>query len=300
LSAINTRECPDKWGIAWGGLAVANRRGSVVISSLESHPNALEILGITSRLACITDDQLIQLAAVWQNTSELGEARRHALEPDSPLVFEALSRFETVQVLFAEEIRGGEEYLGVEPDAASTALKAIRDAIAAAYARPAITAAEHSVLTKAWRAIFPNDRIATPDLGTRPTEVTSLLHALPRLAATCHDEAARAEHAAILDASLAADEDIHWAAREEAWHAAVLTSRRRMWWLIRHTADCERARYCLTCRERERSPETEQVLTFVADAACGLLVSGSLDEDIVEVLTAPVESLIPAHRPADS
>ncbi|HEX3898740.1 MAG TPA: hypothetical protein VHW74_06170 [Mycobacteriales bacterium] len=279
---------------------MANRRGSVVISSLESHPNALEILGITSRLPCITDDQLIQLAAVWENTSELGEARRHALEPDSPLVFEALSRFETVQVLFAEEIRGGEEYLGVEPDAASTALKAIRDAIAAAYARPAITPAEHSILTRAWRAVYPNDRIATPDLGSRPSDVTSLLHALPRLAAICHDPIAAEEYAAILDASMAADEDIHWAAREEAWHAAVLTSRRRMWWLIRHTADCERARYCLTCRERERSPETERVLTFVADAACGLLVSGSLDEDIVEVLTTPVGSLIPAHRPADS
>jgi hypothetical protein len=273
---------------------VASRRGSVVISSLESHPNALEILAITSRLPCITDDQLVQLAAVWENTSELGEARRHALEPDSPLVFEALSRFETVQVLFAEEIRGGEEYLGVEPDTASTALKAIRDAIAAAYARPAISATEHSVLTKAWRTIFPNDRIATPDLGSRPSDVTSLLHALPRLASICHDPAAADEYAAILEASLAADEDIHWAAREEAWHAAVLTSRRRMWWLIRHTADCERARYCLTCRDRERSPETERVLTFCADAACGLLVAGTLDEDIVEVLTAPVVSLVAA------
>ena len=276
---------------------MANRRTSVVISSLEAHPNALEILGISSRLPCITDGQLHELAAAWENTAELGEARRHALEPDSPLVFEALSRFETVQVLFAEEIRGGEEYLGVEPDVASTALKAIRDAIAAAYARPSITPGEHGVLTKAWRSVYPTDRIATPDLGIRPSDVTSLLHALPRLAAVCHDESAAEQHAAILQASVT-DEDIHWAAREEAWHAAVLTSRRRLWWLIRHTADCERAAYCMTCRERERSPETERVLTLVADAACGLLVAGTLDDDIVEVLTAPVESLVPAHRPA--
>lgn len=277
---------------------MANRRGSVVISSLEGHPNALEILAITSRLPCISDLQLVELAAAWENTAELGEARRHALEPDSPLVFEALTRFETVQVLFAEEIRGGEEYLGVEPEVASTALKAIRDAIAAAYARPSITPGEHGVLTKAWRAVYPTDRIASPDLGSRASDVTSLLHALPRLAAICHDEAAAVQHAAIIEANLDIDEDIHWAAREEAWHAAVLTSRRRMWWLIRHTADCERSRYCGTCRERERTPATERVLTLVADAACALLVAGTLDDDIVEVLTTPVDSLVPAHRPA--
>lgn len=277
---------------------MAHRRGAVVISAIEAHPNALEILAISSRLPCITDAQLVELATAWENTSELGEARRHALEPDSPLVFEALSRFETVQVLFAEEIRGGEEYLGITPEVASTALKAIRDAIAAAYARPAITVAEHAVLTKAWRAVYPTDRIATPDLGSRASDVTSLLHAMPSLATTCHDAAAAEKHAAIVEASLAIDDDVHWAAREEAWHAAVLTSRRRMWWLIRHTADCERSRYCMTCRERERAANTEHVLTLVADAACGLLVAGTLDDDIVEVLTAPVESLVPAHRPA--
>jgi hypothetical protein len=300
LSAIRAAECPHKLSGAWGGQAVTNRRGSVVISSLESHPNALEILAISSRLPCITDAELGELATAWENTAELGEARRHALEPDSPLVFEALARFETVQVLFSEEIHGGEEYLGVEPEVASTALKAIRDAIAASYSRPAITTAEHAVLTKAWRAVYPNDRITTPDLGNRADDVTSLLHAMPRLAATCHDPAAAREHDAILAADLAIDDDIHWAAREEAWHAAVLTSRRRLWWLIRHTADCERGRYCLTCRERDRTSETDRVLTLCADAACALLVAGTIDDDIIEVLTTPVESLISAHRPADS
>jgi hypothetical protein len=278
---------------------VANRRSSVVISSLEAHPNALEILAISSRMPCITDSELSALALAWENTSELGEARRHALEPDCPLIFDALSRFETVQVLFAEEIRGGEDYLGVEPDVASTALKAVRDAIAAAYARPVITAAEHAALTRAWRTVYPDDRIATPDLGSRAADVTGLLHALPRLAATCHDEAAAAEHEAILQAAAGLDQDIHWAARDEAWHATVLTSRRRMWWLIRHTADCERSRYCSQCRTRTRTPETNRVLSLVVDAACGLLVAGSLDEDIIEVLTDPVACLLPCHRPAD-
>jgi hypothetical protein len=73
-----------------------------------------------------------------------------------------------------------------------------------------------------------------------------------------------------------------------------------MWWLIRHTADCERYRYCIDCRERSRTPETNRVLSLVVDAACGLLVAGTIDGDIVDVLTSPVECLVPSQRPADS
>lgn len=277
---------------------MGNRRGSVVISALDGHPNALEILSITSQLPCITDLGLAELAGAWQNTSELAEARRHALEPDSPLVFDALAAFETVQVIFAEEIRGDEDYLTVEPEVASTALKAVRDAIAGAYARPVITTVEHASLTRAWRAVYPNDRLTAPDLGNRSSEVNTLLQALPRLTATCHDNAAMGEHALILKAGTTLDEDIRLAAREEAWHAAVLTSRRRIWQLIRHTGDCERKRYCHSCRERERDADTDRVLRLCIDAACGLLVAGALEDDIVDVLTAPVDCLLDAHRPA--
>lgn len=277
---------------------MANRRGSVVISTLEAHPNALEILSITSQLGCITDLALAELSRAWQNTSELAEARRHALEPESPLVFDALAAFETVQVIFAEEIRGGEDYLTVEPEVASTALKAIRDAIAGAYARPAITSAEHAILTRAWRAVYPVDRLTAPDLGARAADVNTVLQAGPRLAATCHDNAAILDHAAILRAGSSLDEDIRCAAREEAWHAAILTSRRRMWQLIHHTGECARKHYCQTCRERDRDPDTDRVLRLCIDAACGLLVAGALENDIVDVLTAPVDSLLGAQRPA--
>lgn len=276
---------------------MANRRGSVVISTLDGHPNALEILSITSQLPCITDLALAELAGSWQNTSELAEARRHALEPDSPLVFDALTAFETVQVIFAEEIRGGAEYLAVEPEVASTALKAVRDAIAGAYARPVITVAEHAVLTRAWRAVYPNNQLTAPDLGTRAGDVNAILQAIPRLAATCHDQSALPELAAIRKASAATDEDIRCAAREEAWHAAVLTSRRRVWQLIRHTGETARKRYCQTCRERHRDPATDRALRLCIDAACGVLVAGALEEDIVDVLTAPVDCLLGA-RPA--
>jgi hypothetical protein len=277
---------------------VGNRRGSVVISSLDGHPNALEILSITSQLPCITDLGLAELAGAWQNTSELAEARRHALEPDSPLVFDALAAFETVQVIFAEEIRGGEDYLTVEPEVASTALKAVRDAIAGAYARPVITPAEHAALTRAWRVVYPTDRLTAPDLGNRSSDVNTLLQAVPRLAAICHDNGAIGEHAMILKAGTTLDEDIRCAAREEAWHAAVLTSRRRTWQLIRHTGDAERKRYCRPCRERRRDADTDRVLRLCIDAACGLLVAGALEDDIVDVLTAPVGCLLDTHRPA--
>src|SRR5690348_1310519 len=93
-----------------GGVHVSSRRCSpVVISSLDAHPNALEILAITSQLPCIVDSDLTAMAAAWHNTTMLAEARRRALEPDSPMVLEALARFETVQVLFAEELRGRED-----------------------------------------------------------------------------------------------------------------------------------------------------------------------------------------------
>ena len=202
-------------------------------------------------------------------------------------------------MIFAEEIRGGEEYLTVEPDVASTALKAVRDAIAGAYARPAITAAEHASLTRAWRVVYPTDRLTAPDLGNRSSDVNTLLQAVPRLAATCHDHSAMPEHAAILKAGAAIDEDIRCAAREEAWHAAVLTSRRRIWQLIRHTGESERKRYCKTCRERARDADTDRVLRLCIDAACGLLVAGALEDDIIDVLSAPVDCLLDAHRPAN-
>jgi hypothetical protein len=40
------------------------------------------------------------------------------------------------------------------------------------------------------------------------------------------------------------------------------------------------------------------VIGLCVDAACGLLVAGALDPDIVEVLVEPVSCLIPEQRPA--
>jgi hypothetical protein len=268
------------------------------IDSLDAHPNAAEVRAILSRLPCIPDIDLPALAECWHNTTLLSEARRRALEPDSPLVLEALACFETVQSLFAEELRGGEDYLTVNPVVTATALKAVRDAIAAAYARPILTPSEHAALMKAWRSVYPTDRVADPDLGSRAADVSSLLEAIPRLAARCHDAGAAAEYASILVADASVDEDVRCAARDEAWHAAVLTSRRRVWQLVRRGGAEGLNRYCTTCCQRRRDEDTARVLTLCVDAACGLLVAGELEDDIVDVLIAPVQCLIAAQDAA--
>jgi hypothetical protein len=277
---------------------VSPRRTITPIDSLEAHPNAAEVRAIMSRLPCLDDAALPLLADAWHNTTLLAEARRRSLEPDSPLVIEALQCFESVQTLFAEELHGGEDYLTVAPDVASDALKAIRDAIAAAYARPILTPSEHEALTRAWRSVFPTDHVGEPDLGTRADEVTALLAAISRLSTRCHDADAAAEHAMILLAGAGVDEDVRCAARDEAWHAAVLTSRRRVWHLLRQSRTEGLTGYCLTCRRRRRDDDTTRVLTLCVDAACGLLVAGALEDDIVDVLTAPIACLVPAQRPA--
>jgi hypothetical protein len=275
---------------------VSQRRSTAPIGALDTHPNSDEVRGILSRLPCITDTDLPLLADSWHNTTLLAEARRRALEPDSPLVIEVLACFDTVQSLFADELRG-EDYVVVDPEVTSTALKGVRDAIAAAYARPILTVGEHEALMKAWRSVYPTDHVVDPDLGNRADDVTSLLLAVPRLAARCHDVTAAAEYASILLAAESVDEDIRCAARDEAWHAAVLTSRRRVWQLIRRSGVEGLNRYCNVCHERQRDEDTARVITLCVDAACGLLMAGHLDDDIVEVLTEPVQCIVPMQRP---
>jgi hypothetical protein len=277
---------------------VSPRRTTALIESLDDHPNADEIRGLLCRLPCVSDNALPMLAEGWHNTTLLAEARRRSLEPDSPLVLEVLNCFETVQALFADDLRGEDDYVTVDPDTTATALKAMRDAIAASYARPILTQSEHAALMKAWRGVFPTDPIIEPDLGCRADEVGSLLAAMPRLADCCHDASAAGEFASILMAGANVDEDVRLAARDEAWHGAVLTNRRRVWLLVQRTAQASIAGYCSTCQARGRDEETTRVLNLCVDAACGLLVAASVEHDIVEVLTEPVSPLLRADRPA--
>src|SRR5437764_4934400 len=169
---------------------MARRKG--LIGSLDAHPNLPEILGVLAQLPHISDSDLRRLAEGWHNTVFLAEARARALDPDSPLVLEVLAAFEAVQSLFADDVSGEPDYVDVEPEVAAIALKAIRDAIAAAYARPVLSRAEHTALLSAWRAVYPTDAVDEPDLGVHAGQVKALLSAMPKLATRCHDAAAAA------------------------------------------------------------------------------------------------------------
>jgi hypothetical protein len=275
-----------------------SRRKSASIVSLDVHPNLPEILGVLAQLPHISDADLGRLADSWHNTVFLAEARARALDPDSPLVLEVLAAFEAVQSLFADDVSGEPDYVALEPEVAATALKAIRDAIAAAYARPILSRAEHAALLAAWRAIYPTDAVDEPDLGARAAQVKGLLTAMPRLATRCHDAAAAALYDEILHTTWTLDEDVRSVAREEAWQAAVLTNRRRVWGLVRRSGAEGIGRYCAQCRVRHDDADTMRVLALCLDAACAMLVCDAIDDNLVDVLTLPVQKLIPKQRTA--
>jgi len=272
------------------------RRRIATISSLDEHPNLPEILGVLAQLPHISDSDLARLADNWRNTVFLAEARARALDPDSPLVLEVLAAFEAVQALFADDVCGEAEYVELDPEIASVALKAVRDAIAAAYAEPLLSRTEHAGLMAPWRAVYPTALVDEPDLGEHAAKVKALLSAMPRLATRCHDGDAALLYDEILRTAMVLDEDVRAVARDEAWQAALLTNRRRVWGLVRRSGAEGIGRFCGQCRTRHDDEDTMRVLSLCLDAACALLVADAIDDNLVDVLTLPVQKLIPLQR----
>lgn len=271
-------------------------RGTTLIRRLEEHPNLGEVLGVLAQLAHISDADLPRLAAAWTNDAFVAQARAKALSPDSPLVCEVLAAFEAVAALFDDDLRGEADYVSVEPAVAVTALKAVRDAIAAAYAKPVLSRAEHAALIRPWRAVYTAGSAAEPDLGPHAEQVKQLLAALPQLSARCHDARGAALWEELVDRSYV-DEGERRDARASAFQAAVLTSRRRVWALVRRSGTEGLGRHCPTCRTVSAGDrELERVLELCLDAACALLVSDALPDEATALLTAPVSALVPQQR----
>jgi hypothetical protein len=279
-------------------VGILRRAISVSISSLEEHPNLTEILGVLAQVPHITDGDVASLARAWHNTIYVADARGRALAPESPLVTEVLAAFEAVQSLFAEDLAGDRSYVTLDPKITSIALKATRDAIAAAYARPILTRGEHAALMRAWRSVFPTQNFEEPDLGPRAAEVKALLTAMPLLAQRCHDADAPATFESLLRTAWTMDDDMRETARRETWAAAVLTSRRRVWTLVRRSGTEALGRFCPTCRHAPADEDTARVLALCLDAACALLVADAVDDNLTDVLTMPIEQLVPAQRPS--
>lgn len=275
-------------------------RRTSTISVLEEHPNLGEILGVLAQLAHIRDVDLPRLADAWHNTVAVADARDRALSPDSPLVLEALAAFEALGALFDDDLRGEAAYVTVASDVTTTALKAVRDAIAASYAKPILSRAEYAALIRAWRGVYPAATVDEPDLGPRADQVKALLAMMPTLSVRCHDAEGRRLYDALVDRSFAAETD-RADARAEAFQAAVLTSRRRVWALVRRSGTEGLMRGCRDCGTRavdER--ENERVMTMCLDAACALLVADTLSDEMTRLLTEPVTSLIPQPRDPSS
>jgi hypothetical protein len=171
------------------------------ITSLDEHPNLREVLSVLAQLAHIGDRDLPVLAEAWTNNATVAAARDKALSPDSPLVLEVLAAFEAVTHLFEDDVAGQESYVTVDPSVTVTALKAVRDAIAAAYAQPVLGRAEHAALLAPWKSAFPTPRTAEPDLGPESERVKAVLGALPLLASRCHDERGQVVFEALVEQS---------------------------------------------------------------------------------------------------
>jgi len=274
-------------------------RRAVVVERLEDHPNLGEVLGVLAQLAHITDDELVRLSGAWTNTVAVASARDAALSPDSPLVCEVLAAFDALGALYAEDLAGEASYLVLAPDTVSTALKAVRDAIAGAYAKPVLTRSEHAALLAPWRAVYPRPTVDEPDLGPQAEQVKALLSLMPVLAGRCHDVSGQALFDALVDRSFAAESE-RAEALEAAFQAAVLTSRRRVWALVRRSGAEGLSRPCGTCR-RPTAPgavdrEAQRVMALCLDAACALLVADTLPDATTAVLTTPVTELVPLQR----
>lgn len=267
------------------------------VTRLEEHPNLPEILGILGQLAHIPDSDLPRLAAGWCNSPSLAAARDKALAPDSPLVIEVLAAFDALGALFADDVLGEASYLTVAPGVTVRALKGVRDAIAAAYARPTLSRAEHAALMRPWSAVYPEPTVAEPDLGPCAEQVKVLLATLPVLAGRCHDPSGRALFDALVDRSFVAEAERVQAAAS-AFQAAVLTSRRRVWALVRRSGAEGLCRPCATCRTAvaHDDRESRRVLDLCLDAACALLVADALPDSCTDLLAEPVMSVIPPQR----
>jgi hypothetical protein len=147
------------------------QRSSRWVSSLDLHPNLAEILGVLSQVPRLTGGDIANLAQGWRDTHFLHVARAHALGPDTPLVLEVLATFERVDRFFREELSRSDDFrnddfrsddllsddgaaTAVKPQVVKHALHAVRDAVAAVYARPILSRAEYMALIGPWHRAF--------------------------------------------------------------------------------------------------------------------------------------------------
>jgi len=130
------------------------------VTELVSHPNLDEITGIVGQIPLLDVDDLRLLGESWSNTTEAAQARARALDPECPLVVDVLRTFESITTTFRDTVAESDC-----PELAGSGLKALRDAVAGAFARPSLPRRGHKVPLKPGRTAFPAPRLDTGDIG---------------------------------------------------------------------------------------------------------------------------------------
>ena len=144
--------------------------------------------------------------------------------------------------------------------------------------------------------MFAEGDAVEPDLGPQTAQVKALLQALPRLAARCHDPEGQALWDGLVDQSFVAESD-RADARSSAFSAAVLTSRRRVWALVRRSGTEGLGRSCPSCRtSRTLDREAERVLAAVPGRRLRAARRRRAARRHDRVLTAPVSALVAQQR----
>lgn len=261
-----------------------------VYRSSEDHPNAVVLRDVLTRVSQITDSELTRLAACWRDSLDLASARAAALSVDAPLVLEALAAFDAVDEVFADDLNGAPWAAPVQRSVVRLALKAVRDAIAAAYARPVLHPRQYIALMTPWLTVFPSPGTGTADLGPRPADVSRLLELLRALSARCHDRGAARQFDRLAALAAARDADLMAPATAEAWSASVLTGRRRTRAMLRRAARESLLPGCPVCGRRPdpHDQAAAEVLSVVNDAISALLVCDAMEPALLDVLVLPV------------
>ncbi len=262
------------------------------VASLAEHPNAEEIVGVLARMVQLSDDQLSSLALGWHDNPLTAAARARALEPDSPLVLDVLGAFDSLAYLYADDLHGEADYLKVPAPVAALALKAVRDAIAAAYAKPVIENAMYDALIAPWRTLFSAGEVLTPDFGPQHASVLDLLALMASMACRSHDPEADRRWSEVLSTGTQVDLDRHGEALDRAWDAALLTERRRLWTLVSRSGQEAFYRRCYECDHRG-SEADGAVLALCLGAVVGVMMGDVIDDETKALLLQPLESLIP-------
>lgn len=261
------------------------------VTTLDDHPNAPEIVAVLAAMVQLTDEQISELAVAWFDTELTSAARARALDADTPLILEVLAAFDSLAYLYADDLGGEASYLTVPAPVTALALKAVRDAVAAAYARPVLTAAHYDALVAPWRSVFRDAALRAPDFGPHHHDVLSLLGVLASMACRSHDSEAGRRWSSVLEMGAHVDLELHGEAVDRAWDAAVITQRRRLWGLVSRTGQEAFNRRCAQC-DRSGHEADPAVLALCLGAIVGVMMGDVIDADARALLVAPLESLV--------